>query len=135
MAKTEYDPDMQPIPIRSYTNAFDMQVFGESTKTFIVDWLSMTLVIEVIIILLGKIYPIDLFYKWLWVNEYYLIQYGIIPVFLPFVIIKLTNRDGVGFWRWITVLIANKFSTDHFSPYAEPGLKEQIEAKFSGEED
>jgi hypothetical protein len=132
MAKTEYDPDMQPIPIRSYTNAFELQIFN---RAFWIDWITLSLVIFLIILLIGLIYPINILYKWLWDHQYYIVQYAIVPVFSAFAIIKLTKRDGVSFWRWVAVLVADLFTKDRFAPYQEGNWINRVIDKYYGEEE
>ncbi|SHE96875.1 hypothetical protein SAMN05444392_105178 [Seinonella peptonophila] len=135
MAKQEYESDMQPLQIRSYNNAFDLQFLGESAKSFIIDWLSLTLAIELVMLLLGYIPIVQTFYQWLWDQQFYIVQYVIFPVAAPFAIIKLTKRDGVGFWRWIIILTMEKLSRDRFTPFDEGNVLEQVQANLRGEED
>lgn len=133
--KKSIEEEMQPIQIRSYNNAFEMQLFGESTKSFLIDWISLALVTEVIILLLGKVYPFDALYKWLWDNDWYLVQYAMVPLVIPFVIITLTKRDGVSFWRWIVVIIEDTVTSRRFSPYYELPWYKSFWLKIRGKEE
>lgn len=133
--KKSVEEEMQPIPIRSYNNAFELQLFGESTKSFLIDWISLAIITEILLLLLGKVYPFDVLYAWLWENEWYLVQYVIIPLVIPFCIITLTKRDGVSFWRWVVVIIEDVVTSSRFSPYYEPPWYKSFWSKLRGKEE
>ena len=109
----------KPILVRSFTQAFDLQLFGESAKAMAFDWITLALIIEVVVLLLGKIYPISLLYQWTYQENWYFIQHVIIPIFVPFMVLTLVKRDGVSFWRYVTLWISDWVSQDRFEPFQE----------------
>lgn len=117
--KKSIEEEMQPIQIRSYNNAFEMQLFGESTKSFLIDFISLSIVFEILMLLLGRVYPFDQLYAYLNANDWYIVQYVFVPLGLAFSIISLTNRDGVSFWRWVVVIVEDIVSSRRFLPYYE----------------
>ena len=129
------EEEMQPIPIRSYNNAFEMQFFNTSAKSFFIDWISLAIITELIILLLGKVYPFDVLYAWLWQNDWYLVQYVLVPAVIPFCIITLTKRDGVSVWRYVVILIEDLVTSDRFAPYYEPPWYKSFWAKLIGKEE
>jgi len=133
--KKKLEEEMQPIPIRSYTNAFEMQFFNTSAKSFLIDWISLAIITELIILLLGQVYPFDVLYNWLWERNWYIVQYVMVPIIIPFCIITLTKRDGVSFWRWVVILIEDVVTSDRFSPYYELPWYKSFWAKLSGKEE
>lgn len=133
--KKSIEETMQPLQIRSYNNAFEMQLFGESTKSFFIDWISLAIVTEVVILLLGKVYPINVLYSYLWENDWYIVQYVLVPLFIPFCIITLTKRDGVSFWRWVVVIIEDVVTNNRFTPYYEFPWYKSLWLKLRGKEE
>lgn len=119
MREEQPSKEEKPLLIRSFTQAFDLQFFGESTKAMIFDWVTLALLVEIIVILIGKIYPISVLYQWTYRENWYFVQHVIIPIFIPFMILTLVKRDGVSFWRFVTIWISDWFSQDHFEPFQE----------------
>jgi hypothetical protein len=117
--KKSIEEEMQPIQIRSYNNAFEIQLFGESAKSFLLDWISLALIAELLQLALGFVYPFDLFFQYLRDQNWYIVQYVLLPFGSAFLVVKLTKRDGVSFWRWVVVLIEDLVMSSKFSPYYE----------------
>lgn len=125
----ELPEERAPRQVRSFQRAFELQLFGTSAKSFVIDWISLFFITYISVWLLGKWEPLIPMYQWIWEENWFFIPYLFIPIAVPTFVLTLVKRDGISFWRYVALSLTYYFTEHVFEPFQERTIGQRLFVK------